>query len=147
MNIGELCNRNVVVAQPSDSILTAAQLMKRYDVGTVVIAEKLEKGLSPVGILTDRDLVVELLADNIDPSSVTVGDVMSRSLYTATEEEDSFDVLKKMRADSVRRIPVVNNENILQGIVTLDDFIEFLSEEQLDVAAIINKQTKEHSPL
>ncbi|WP_136810126.1 CBS domain-containing protein [Desulfosediminicola flagellatus] len=145
MSVGEICNRNVVFIYREGSIREAALLMRKHHVGDVVVVEKKEEELIPIGILTDRDIVLELTAEDVDLNSVTVGDVMSFELVVAREEDDVLDTIKKMRSKGIRRIPIVNNHNGLEGILTVDDLIELLSEQLMDLTQIIaGGQDKEY---
>ena len=90
----------------------------------------------PVGIVTDRDIVVELIAGKVDLNSVTTGDVMNPELITAKEKEGIWDTLQRMRSRGIRRLPVINEDGGLEGILTVDDLIELLADE-LDLLAKI----------
>lgn len=145
MSVGEICNRNVVFIYREGSIREAAVLMRKHHVGDVVVVEKNEKELIPIGILTDRDIVLELTAEDVDLNSVTVADVMSFELVVAREEDDVLDTIKKMRSKGIRRIPIVNNHDGLEGILTVDDLIELLSEQLMDLTQLIaGGQDKEY---
>lgn len=143
MKLKELCNRDVVIIEPSDSVVEAAKLMKQYNVGDVIVVNTESGKIKPIGVLTDRDIVVELVADEVDVSTVSVSDIMSYELETANEQEDSADILKIMKRNGIRRIPVVDDENTLQGIITVADILELLSEEQLDISSILVTPTKD----
>lgn len=137
MSIGEICNRMVVFVKKNDSIREAAVIMRKYHVGDVVVIEEREDERFPIGILTDRDIVIQLTAEDVDIEAVTVGDVMSFDLITAREDDDIMDTIKKMRSKGIRRIPVVNNQGVLQGILTFDDLVELLSEQLMDLTKLI----------
>ena len=79
MKLKELCNRDVVIIEPSDSVVEAAKLMKQYNVGDVIVVNTESGKIKPIGVLTDRDIVVELVADEVDVSTVSVSDIMSMS--------------------------------------------------------------------
>ncbi|MFO7605545.1 MAG: CBS domain-containing protein [Desulfurivibrionaceae bacterium] len=145
MNSGELCNREVVIIEESESVLSAAKLMRTYHVGDLVVVEKKEGLAFPVGILTDRDIVIELIASEVDFDAVRVGDVMSSDLLTVSGEEAIADTVKLMRAKGVRRVPVVNKLGVLEGIISVDDLIELLAEEMHDLVDLIGRErNKEH---
>jgi len=129
MSVGELCTREVVIVEKDASINEVAQLMRKCHVGDIVVVERKGEQNIPVGIITDRDIVVELIAENVDLESVTTGDVMSYELITAREEEGVWTVLQKMRDNGVRRVPIVNGNGGLEGILAVDDLIELLAEE------------------
>ena len=137
MSVGELCNREVVVVGPDASIAEAAKLMREHHVGDIVVVEQRTPEPVPVGILTDRDIVIEVLAAEVAPQSVAVRDVMSNSLVTAREDEELLDVVGRMRLSGVRRIPVVNQQGGLEGILTVDDVLELLAEQINGLAALV----------
>lgn len=141
MNMGEVCNREVVIIEKQASIIDAAKLMRDYHVGDVVVVEKEDK-TRPVGILTDRDIVVELINYGTDLNSVNVGDVMSYELLTVTQDQSVMDTVKAMRTKGVRRVPVVDNKGSLIGIFTLDDVISLIAEQQVDLAALVAREQK-----
>lgn len=127
----------VVFVEKNDSIREAAVIMRKYHVGDVVVIEEREDDRYPIGILTDRDIVIQITAEDVDLDAVTVGDVMSFDLITAREDDDILDTIKKMRNKGIRRIPVVNDRGVLQGILTFDDFVELLSEQLMDLTKLI----------
>ena len=128
MTIGELCNREVVVVNKGENALEAVKLMRQYHVGDVVVVEDEGDRKVPAGILTDRDIVIELVAEQVDPGSVTVEDVMSDQLLTVNESDELLDTMEQMRDKGVRRAPVVGKDGELVGILTLDDLLDFLAE-------------------
>jgi CBS domain-containing protein len=97
-----------------------------------------------VGVLTDRDIVTAVVAAGIDPDTLTVGDVMTADPVTAREEDSLIDLMRTMRAQGVRRVPVVGAQGDLVGIATLDDVLVILAEEfGLLVAAIDHEGRRE----
>lgn len=129
MSVGQICNRDTVIVRKGESIIDAAKLMREFHVGSVVVVEDAEGGVRPIGILTDRDLVVEILAAELDPETVSIGDIMSYELTMAGEDDGLWASLQRMRTKGVRRMPVVSCEGLLVGIVTSDDLLELLAEE------------------
>lgn len=140
MPIGEICNREVVVSFPKESAVEAAKLMRQYHVGDLVIVEEGNGKRVPVGIVTDRDLVVEVMAKEIDPAQFTVGDLMSRELLTAREEDGIFETIQRMRIHGVRRLPVVDKTGALMGIVSIDDLFSLLAEEMTELARLTSRE-------
>ena len=134
MPISEICNREVVIVQPDDTALEAARLMRQHHVGDVVVVEDKGGVRIPVGVVTDRDLVVEIMAPELDPATITVGDIMVPGLATVKEDTGMFEAIEYMRARGVRRLPVVNDGGALLDILPLDDLLELLSEELLALA-------------
>ena len=131
MRAGELCVRDVVTATADESVVEAARRMAMLDVGDlVVVTERTDALPVPVGIITDRDLMIEVLArPERVPALTTVADVMHRPLITATEDEDIETIVEKMRANGVRRIPIVDDDGGLQGLLSIDDVIGWIREE------------------
>jgi CBS domain-containing protein len=140
MSAGEYCNREVVVVLKSEPVSEAISLMRSHHVGDVVVVETTATGTKPVGILTDRDIVLEILAEGVDLGAVSIGDVMSYELVTVTEDTKLIDTIKLMRDKGVRRIPVVNQQGELQGLLTVDDILELLAEQLTDIVDLINKE-------
>ncbi len=144
MKVGELCNREVVIAQREQTIKEVAKLMRTKHVGSVVVVEGSPACARPVGIITDRDLVVEIMAQDVDEEKVTVGDIMASDLLLAREDDSVADTIRLMRSRGVRRVPVVSEQGWLAGILAADDFLEFLVEElQLLVKLFEREQIRE----
>ena len=141
MSAGEYCNRDVVVIEKTESVREAINLMRKNHVGDVVVVEMRENASIPLGILTDRDIVVEVLAEDVDLDAVNVGDVMSDQLVTINEGTKLLDAIKQMRIKGVRRLPVVNELGELQGILSVDDFLELIVEQLSDIVGLISKET------
>lgn len=139
---GEICNREVVYAHRDTPVADAARLMREHHVGDLVVLDGKESEQTPVGIVTDRDLVVEVIAAGVRPEDVTVGDVMSDELVTAREEDGLLDVIDRMGAKGVRRAPVVNHTGALVGIVSVDDLIELFAEQVTDLAKLIAREQR-----
>jgi len=140
MSAGEYCNRDVVVIERTESVREAINLMRNNHVGDVVVVEMRENASIPVGILTDRDIVVEILAEDVDLDAVNVGDVMSYQLVTVAEETKLLDAIKLMRMKGVRRLPVVNESGELQGILSVDDLLELVVEQLSDIIGVVSKE-------
>jgi len=143
MKIERLCNREVTLAYENEFIDEIARRMRERHVGSVIVVPR-EKGSAPAGVLTDRDIVVEVLAAGLDYRDVTVGEVMSREPATVREDDDVVDALRVMRTYGVRRLPVVASSGALAGVVAIDDLLEFFAGQVDDVVrAIGREQTQE----
>jgi CBS domain-containing protein len=143
MTVGEFCTREVIIIRKDGTVIEAARLMRDHHVGDLVVVEEREGQRIPIGILTDRDIVVEVVAkEAIYLPSLVVGDVMSMELMTVAEHESLADALKRMCSRGVRRIPVVNKDGALEGILSLDDMLEQLCEELTDITRLIAWQQK-----
>lgn len=136
MPIGEFCNREVVFATRKMSIPEAAQLMRQHHVGDLVVVDETDGKRLPVGIVTDRDIVIEIIAKSLDFNDFTVGDIMSPQLVSVAEHEGVFETIRLMRVKGVRRIPVVDREGGLVGIVSADDILDLLAEEMTKLAKL-----------
>lgn len=124
----DFASATVVVAEPETTALAAAQLMRKHHVGALVVVDARQKN-QPVGIVTDRDLVLALMAEGLDPEIFTVGDIMSVELVTASPEMDAMDAVQLMRTNRLRRLVIVNDTGRLTGIVTMEDLLELLTRE------------------
>ena len=142
MPVGELCIRQVVVAPRNASVLDAAKLMRQHHVGDIVVTDEIAGRRVPVGIVTDRDIVLEVLAQELDATSLSAGDIMSSDLITVRENEGVFQTIQLMRAKGARRAPVVNSEGALVGIVSVYDLVELLAEELSQLAKLIAREQK-----
>ena len=131
MRVGEVCNREVVVIGREATLLEAAKLMRNQHVGTVVVVEEQDGHPIPVGILTDRDMVIALVAEEVPLNAVSVGDVMSFELIIARESDDLFATVEHMRERGIRRLPVVAENGGVVGILAVDDVLELLAEQFL----------------
>ena len=140
MQIGKICKRKVVCCGLDATALEAAQIMRTEHVGDVVVVDDRDGRRRPVGILTDRDLIVQIIAKAVDPHTVRASDVMGGELIVANEHEDIYETIQRMRWKGVRRVPVVNGDGELIGIATVDDLAELLTEALADVSRISNRQ-------
>lgn len=147
MPIGEICNREVVFAEKGTSVPEVARLMRQHHVGDLVVVQEQDGRRVPVGIVTDRDIVIELIAREVDFSGLTAGDIMGPRLVTAREKEGVFETIQLMRFNGVRRIPIVDEQGALAGIVSVDDLIELLAEEMTELAKVIYREQAQEARL
>jgi len=140
MRIGKICTVRTIVCTLDESIQGAALLMRQHHVGDLVVVQVRDGEKIPVGILTDRDIVVSVIALGLDPASLEVGDVMSDDLFTTDESEDVYELIERMRVRGIRRVPVVNRDGALSGIVSADDLLEFLAQEMGELSRIASHQ-------
>ncbi len=145
-HIGEICSREVVFATRDMTVAAAAKLMRHHHVGSLVVVDQLNGGKRlPVGIVTDRDVVVELTAMDLDPAVITVGDIMGEPLVTARESEGLLEAMEIMRYKGVRRLPIVGADGQLVGIVTIDDLLEVLAEQLTELAKVVAREQARES--
>lgn len=142
MAIGKYCTREVITAKPTESILAAARLMSQRHVGDLVLAEPVgDERYRPVGVVTDRDIVLEIVANNETAlEHVRVGDIQVRDLITARESDDVFDVIDRMRHFGVRRLPIVDDQGLLVGVISADDLLSVLVDSLRDLAQLVGYQ-------
>lgn len=129
LSAGDLCTRRTVVAEPAMALNEAARLMREEHVGCLVVTEDTLLGSMPLGILSDRDIVTAVVAKDIDARTLRVEDVMSTDLVTVRESESVLDALAAMRRHGVRRLPVIDDRGVLQGLLALDDVVELVGEQ------------------
>ena len=137
MSVGRICVRRVVIASHGDSVRQAADRMLAEDVGALVV---LDAERRPVGIVTDRDLVARCIAGRRDPEQTTVGDVMSKPAARVDEATPIEDALAEMMRAGARRLPVVDDEGRLVGILALDDVLELLVEEGATIGRLLARR-------
>ena len=140
MTIETICRRDVVTCERDTDVQQLATLMRSEHVGDVIVTEPLGDSVRPVGIITDRDLVVEVLAPGIDAGSVRAGDLMGDHLVTAGIDISVRDAIDFMRTEAVRRLPLVDDEGRLVGIVSLDDCIRYLASTLRDISDLITRE-------
>jgi predicted transcriptional regulator len=140
MAVGEICNREVVITEKSVSVVDASKLMRSHHVGDLVVVEDRGGHKHPVGIVTDRDIVVEVVAAGVNPEALKVGDIMGPDMATVRESEGLFEALRYMRDKGVRRMPVVDSAGALVGILTLDDLLSLLAEEMMELAKLVSHE-------
>jgi CBS domain-containing protein len=126
MSVGKICVREVVVVSPEDSLRDATALMAAKDVGTLVVIDRERR---PLGILTDRDVALRVVADGRDPEQTRVGGVMTAPAVTIPESAPIETALGRMAGIRARRLVVVDAAGRLVGILALDDLLDLLVEE------------------
>jgi CBS domain-containing protein len=137
MSVGSICTRSVDLADAEETIQAAAQRLHDRKVGTLDILDRANR---PVGILTDRDLVIRAVAQGKDPRQTHVAEVMTRSPITISEAAPIEQALALMRSGCFRRIPVTASDESLVGLVSLDDILSLLAEEFTQVGALVEKE-------
>ena len=143
MKVGEYCKRAVIAIKASCEAAEAATLMREEHVGFLVVYRDGDELQKPIGVLTDRDLVVAVMARDVDPHAVTVGDVMTRQPLIANETDELSDMLQGMRLAGVRRVPVVDVRGALTGIMAIDDAIDVITGLMCDVAGSIKSEQRQ----
>lgn len=142
MKASEYCNRDVVIIEKEASVTDAAKLMRQMHVGSVVVVDADGDCRRPLGVLTDRDIVVDFTAVGRSASEVRVGEAMRTDLVTIDESTELFEAIELMRDHGVRRIPVVDGRGCLVGLVASDDALELVSEELSDIVRLVSRQQR-----
>jgi CBS domain-containing protein len=145
MPIGDICVLDVVTCNRDTKIDEVAQLMRQHHVGDVVLIEESKGKQVPVGILTDRDIVTSVIALKLDPAMFSAGDLISRKIITVREDLGVFEAIQEMRRHGVRRMPVLDQEGTLAGIISIDDLFALLAEEMAELAKLISKEQVEET--
>lgn len=138
MTVSKICCRSVDSASGEDSALIAAKRMQSRNVGTLVVLDKKQR---PIGLVTDRDLTLRVLAEGLDAATTSVRDVMTSGVKTISEECPIEEALEIMREGPFRRIPVVNGRDQLTGIVSVDDVIHPLADEFRSIGDLLNAES------
>jgi CBS domain-containing protein len=137
MSVGRICLREVDLADPAEPVREAADRMRTRRVGTLVIVDAAGR---PVGVVTDRDLALRVVAAGRDPHTTSVGEVMTQDPRTVSETTPIESALSLMRSGSFRRVPVVNDDGKLVGIMSLDDALGLLAEEFALIGGLIERE-------
>lgn len=140
MAVGTICTRRVVTVDRAIDVGAAARVMRDKQVGYLVVTDAASGGQKPVGVITDRDIVIKVMAPGLEPRSRKVGDVMTLEPLVAGYADDIGKTLHRMRALGVRRVPVINTQGNIAGVLSLDDAFDHLVSQMADVAGSIRNQ-------
>jgi len=140
MNVGSVCKRRTITISARADLTEAARLMREHHVGYLIATES--EPPRPVGVVTDRDIVISVVAEGADPKSLLVGDVMSEQPVTIGETDSVREALQTMRRMGVRRLPVVGSRGELTGILALDDVLEIVAREMADVSGTLSNEQR-----
>lgn len=138
MNVGDICSRHVVHVSPQDTVVDVARIMREQHVGSVVVVDNMLGEMRPQGMITDRDLVIEVLAAKIDPSVVKAEDILTCELVCVTETHDVAEALKYLRFYGVKRAPVVNVNGVLVGLFCIEDALATYSGEYTEMVKLLS---------
>jgi CBS domain-containing protein len=143
MLLSNFCILDVACCTPRSTVLEAAHLMRHKHTGDLVVVEDDEERQEPLGVITDRDIVVEVLAKGLDPATTLVGSVIRTPVVIAREDEDAAQTLERMRVHGVRRMPVVGSRGKLVGIVTADDMLKRLAHDAVALTEIVVREQRQ----
>lgn len=141
--IGSICRRSVISIEPGVDILAAARLMREKHVGYLVVTEpSAESSTRVVGVITDRDIVVAVVAREAEPRSLKAGDVMTRNPLIVAEDCSLDAALSFMRDAGVRRVPVVGSHGELKGVLSVDDVLERMAQQLTNIAGSFRSEQR-----
>lgn len=143
MKVGAICKRAVIAIDNSTDIHAAAELMRQHHVGFLIVYQAGDELRRPIGVLTDRDIVIEVVAKKVDPASLTVNDLMTRQPLIASETEELGDVLQAMRIAGIRRVPVADARGALVGVVALDDAFDVITSFMCDITGSVKSEQRQ----
>ena len=137
MKIASICSRRIITVDSASSLVQAAGLMREHHVGALVITTESSEGPRVTGVVTDRDLVIDVLARGLGGASVAIGDLSSHRVASVSEEDDLDQAIAAMQESGVRRLLVVDAESRLTGIVTFDDLMAAFASQIVGLAEVI----------
>lgn len=145
MLLNSICTPDVVCCEPATTALAAARIMRRRHIGDLVVVDDEAGDRVPLGIVTDRDIVVEVLGNDLNPATTPVSSVIRTPVVIGREDEDVSEALERMRIHGVRRMPVVSSSGQLIGIVTLDDLLKLVASDVNNLVDVVSReQGREH---
>jgi predicted transcriptional regulator len=143
MKVGDICKRAVISTENSTDITAAAELMREHHVGFLIVYKSGDELRRPIGVLTDRDIVIEVVAKKVDPASLKVDDLMTRQPLVANESEQLGDVLQAMRMAGIRRVPVVDTRGALTGVIAIDDAFDVITGFMCDITGSVKNEQRQ----
>jgi predicted transcriptional regulator len=143
MKVGDICRRAVIAIENSMDVTAAAELMRQQHVGFLIVYRSGDELRQPIGVLTDRDLVIEVIAKKVDPAALNVDDVMTRQPLVANQTEELGDVLQAMRMAGIRRVPVTDTRGALVGVVAIDDAFDVITGFMCDITGSVKNEQRQ----
>jgi len=140
MSAGKICVREVDTAEITESAQAAADRMNSRNVGSLIVLNPLKQ---PLGIVTDRDICVRVVAKGKDPYTTTIGDIMTLLPKTVQENTPIEQAISLMRGGPFRRLPVVDHAGELVGLLSIDDILDLLAEEFREIGALLKAERPE----
>ncbi len=143
MRVADCCKRGVITVDATADIVDVAKTMRDEHVGFLIVIEDGDPKRKPIGVITDRDIVLQVCAKEVDPHAVTAVDIMSRDPLVAREDDDLNDVLQAMRLDGFRRVPVITGECALAGVIAVDDAVDIVAGLLCDISGSIRNEQRQ----
>lgn len=142
MPVSDICDWNVVTLLRTATVAEADKQMRHAHVGAVVVVDHPTKQPVPIGIVTDRDIIIEVIATGLNPEVITLDDIMSDNLVVGEHTSGIFEAIERMASKGVRRLPLVDSAGALVGIVTMDDLYAMISDELACFSKLLKKEQK-----
>ncbi len=136
MSLGNLCRREIICVDPRTTVKEAAKLMEEKNIGSTIVVQERK----PIGILTDRDILLRVMNRGLDPEKTFVDEVMTKKIVTLREDMGLLEALEMTKKKGIRRYPIVDTKGKLRGIMTLDDILYLLGKEMANVSSIIERE-------
>ena len=136
MHAKDLCRRSLATCHPDASVSKVAQMMRDQFVEDVIVIDERGRRPVPIGIVTFRDMVVRVVAAQVDPLKATAADIMTSRPETVNESDQIYEVIARMRRERISRVVVVDSHEGLVGVLAADDLTDFLASELTEVARI-----------
>lgn len=143
MSVGRICTREVHIASPSETVTAAAERMATKNVGCLVVLSESQR---PVGIITDRDITIKVTGKKMDAQYTAVADIMTAHPRVIPDTTPIDDAIAVMRNGGIRRLPIVDSEGYLLGLLSLDDVMELLLEEFTNINQLLRIQSQHFRP-
>jgi len=143
MKVDHYCKHAVIAVRSDADVAAAANLMRERHVGFLVVFRDGDPMRKPIGVLTDRDIVLQVTARDVDPHSVTVEDIMTPQPMVARDDDDLHELMHGMRLAGIRRVPVVDTRGALIGVIAVDDVIDVVSGLMGDIAGSIKSEQRQ----
>lgn len=142
MKVGDIGRRPVIAIDQAVDITAAARLMRDHHVGFLIVHKSGDELRRPIGVLTDRDIVIEVIAKEVDPATLTVEDLMTRQPSVANDDEEVADVLQAMRTAGIRRVPVVDVRGALVGVLAIDDALDLITRFMCEITGSVKSEQR-----
>lgn len=147
MKVGDYCKRGVVTVYSTADVSQVAKVMRDEHVGFLIVVEEGDPDRKPLGVVTDRDIVLQIVARDVDPHAVTAADIMSRDPLVACEDDDLAELMEGMRLAGFRRVPVVTASGALCGVIAIDDAIDVIADLLSHICGSIRNQQRQERRL
>jgi predicted transcriptional regulator len=140
MTVRSICTHKVITVDREIDIAAAASVIRDNHIGYLIVTDSRSGGSSPIGVITDRDIVVKVMAMDVDPHTLTVGDVMTPEPLTAADDDGISETLRRMRRMGVRRVPVVGPGGKVSGVLSIDDVLDHVVGQLSDVSGSMRNE-------